>query len=53
LRDHLYWGHANPMEFAEFVKKLLGKDYAKLKKLYYKPRQITQAEKKDLYARYL
>jgi 5-methylcytosine-specific restriction endonuclease McrA len=49
---HLFWAHKNPIEFTEFVQKLLGKDYKKLKKLYYKPKQLSMSEKQVIYLKF-
>ena len=41
---HLFWAHKNPIEFTEFVQKLLGRKYATLKKRYYTLHQFTKPE---------
>ena len=52
-RCHLSWAHRNPIEFTEFVQKHLGKkNYAELKKRYYKLKSWTQAEYKSLIEKY-
>ena len=46
-RDHLFWAHSNPIEFAEWVKKELGtKEYARLKRIGATPRKVRETRRR-------
>lgn len=45
---HFNWAHRNPVEFTEFVKKLLGRRFAELKRRYHNIKHWTEEEKRSL-----
>ena len=49
---HLFWAHKNPIEFTEFVKKLLGRKYTILKKKYTTLKQLKAEDLEKIIKKY-